>query len=146
MDKSIIYLGAGDNLSEEDKKDRLYTIGFIVVIGIIFVILAVVVGGSYLTGSSSNATVKPNLTPTPIQAVKSASDQQLLPVDTTLVPTDTTTPTSIPVATKTPTPTSAPTSVPTNTPTPAPTSSPTPTNTPAPTPTITPTPDPTPGS
>lgn len=148
IDKSIIYLGAGDNLSDEDKRDRLYTIGFVVVIIIIFIILAVVIGGSYFQGAKSAQVMKPVITPTPDQAVQGAasSDQQLIPVESTPVPQDNNVPvaTAAPISTPVPTVTIKPTLSPTNTPTPTPTVTPAPTNTPAPTPTDTPTLTPTP--
>lgn len=107
MENNVIPLGPG-NISEEDKKDRLYTIGFIAVIVVVFVALAIVIGGSYTQNSNPISVTVP--TPTPQAAVQSATDQQLTPVESTPFPEDTATPTPIatPTATLTPAQSSLP--------------------------------------
>jgi Na+-transporting methylmalonyl-CoA/oxaloacetate decarboxylase gamma subunit len=126
QEKPILLLEAGKK-SEEFSQEKLYVVGAGIVIGTVFLVIAVI----FFAGLTTNTSSKKILPAQTVAAseevpVSKKSDTGKTQAVTALSPTKSV-PTLVPTSTPTPTPT--PTLVPT------PTSTPTPTPTPIPTPT-----------
>ena len=149
-----------DEYGNPRKKQRITP--FWLAFGGFYLILALIIGGTWATtvmqAASTDRSGTPAATPTPSiagggvigEGSPSASPSPLTSATPKAVPSvvapdvSTPTPTPTPTATPTPTPTPVPTPKPTPVPTPKPTPVPTPKPTPVPTPTPTPTPTPKP--
>ena len=147
QEKPVLLLGPGKNPAELSQ-DKLYVIGAGVVIGIVFLVIAVIFFANLTAGTTSQRVLSEqtstaskemsdskNSDSGKVQEVMAVSPTKSGPTPTSIpTPTPSSAPTPTPTPTSAPTPTPTPTSIPTPTPTSAPTPTPTPTSIPTPTP------------